>query len=108
MQQQQHILVYLFVFTDALIPLYIRRVPPCILISSWKAIAMERKRSKQQLALLWAALLSQSLLMPVMSAVDIEDQKNFFNTDPITSTPPTGPFHLSMAIMSCLTLNMPS
>ncbi|KAL0328307.1 UNVERIFIED_CONTAM: Protodermal factor 1 [Sesamum calycinum] len=56
-------------------------------------MAMERKRSKPASVLLWAAvaaLFSQNLVMPVMSAIDFEDQKNFFYTPvPSTSTPPT-------------------
>lgn len=46
---------------------------------------MERKR---QLLLLWAAL-----VIPAISAVSFEDQKNFFYHDPNTNTPPTGKFH---------------
>ncbi|KAK4420947.1 Protodermal factor 1 [Sesamum alatum] len=56
-------------------------------------MAMERTRSKRASVLLWAAvaaLLSQNLAIPFVSAVDFEDQKNFFYTpDPRTSTPPT-------------------
>uniref|UniRef100_A0A5B6YL83 Putative protodermal factor 1 n=1 Tax=Davidia involucrata TaxID=16924 RepID=A0A5B6YL83_DAVIN len=54
---------------------------------------MERERSKQASLLLWtllAGLLSQNLLIPVMST-SVEDQKNYYSPDPHTGTPPTGP-----------------
>ncbi|KAI3465892.1 hypothetical protein Pfo_022555 [Paulownia fortunei] len=53
---------------------------------------MERKRSKQASVLLWAAvaaLFSQNLVIPVMSAVNFEDQKNYYSPDPNARTPPT-------------------
>lgn len=50
---------------------------------------MEGMRSKRQLLLLWAAL-----VIPAISAVTFEDQKNFFYHDPSTDTPPTGRFNL--------------
>ncbi|KAL0320441.1 UNVERIFIED_CONTAM: Protodermal factor 1 [Sesamum radiatum] len=56
-------------------------------------MAMERKRSKPASVLLWAAvaaLFSQNLVVPVVSAIDFEDQKNFFYTPvPSTGSPPT-------------------
>ncbi|KZV56285.1 hypothetical protein F511_00282 [Dorcoceras hygrometricum] len=45
---------------------------------------MERLKSKRAMLLLWAAFLSQNLLIPVMSAANFEDQKNYY--------PPSGSY----------------
>ncbi|KAL2476610.1 Protodermal factor 1 [Abeliophyllum distichum] len=57
---------------------------------------MERKRSKHASMLLWAtvaALLTQNLVIPVMSSATFEDQKTYYSPDPNTgshSPPPHG------------------
>ncbi|EXB92424.1 hypothetical protein L484_021408 [Morus notabilis] len=53
---------------------------------------MERKSIRMSSLLLWslvAALVSQNLLIPVMSA-SFEDQKNYYTPDPHVGTPPSG------------------
>ncbi|PIN00648.1 hypothetical protein CDL12_26852 [Handroanthus impetiginosus] len=52
---------------------------------------MEAKRSKEASLLLWsvmAALLSQNLVVPVMSAANVDNQKNYYSPDPNAQTPP--------------------
>ncbi|KAI3457078.1 hypothetical protein Pfo_013741 [Paulownia fortunei] len=52
---------------------------------------MEANRSRQASLLLWtavAALLSQNLVIAVMSAASFEDQKNYYSPDPNARTPP--------------------
>ncbi|KAL2496678.1 protodermal factor 1-like [Forsythia ovata] len=57
---------------------------------------MERKRSKHASMLLWAtvaALLTQNLVIPVMSSATFEDQKTYYSPDPHTgshASPPHG------------------
>ncbi|XP_052177237.1 protodermal factor 1 [Diospyros lotus] len=51
------------------------------------------KRNKQTSPLFWsliAGLLSQSLLIPVMSITSLQDQKNYYTPDPNAGSPPTG------------------
>ncbi|KAI4308076.1 hypothetical protein L6164_031188 [Bauhinia variegata] len=53
---------------------------------------MERKRSNRASLLMWAllaGLLSQNLIIPVMSTT-IDDQKNYYSPDPHSGTPSTG------------------
>ncbi|XP_073030324.1 uncharacterized protein [Primulina eburnea] len=49
---------------------------------------MERLKSKPAMLLLWAVLLSQNLLIPVMSAASFEDQKNYYPPS-VSYTPPS-------------------
>nr|XP_016463041.1 PREDICTED: protodermal factor 1-like [Nicotiana tabacum] len=54
---------------------------------------MEKQRSKQSSLILWAAfaaLLSQNLVIPVMSTASFEEQKNFYIPDPTIGSPPGG------------------
>ena len=63
---------------------------------------MEKKGVKMPSMLLWslvAALVSQNLLMPVMSA-SFEDQKNYYTPDPHIGTPPSGLSLFSNLILS--------
>ena len=63
---------------------------------------MERKSMKTMPSLLLcslvAAVLSQSLLIPVMSSNTFDDQKNYYSHDPHTGgSPPTGTLSLSLS-----------
>ncbi|KAI4306028.1 hypothetical protein L6164_029344 [Bauhinia variegata] len=63
---------------------------------------MERKRSNGASLLLWtllAGLLSQNLVIPVMSTT-IEDQKNYYSPDPHSGSPHKG---LSNSLCNSLT-----
>ncbi|KAM3395813.1 protodermal factor 1 [Capsicum galapagoense] len=54
---------------------------------------MAKERSKRSSLILWAAfaaLLSQNLVIPVVSSASFEEQKNYYIPDPHTGTPPTG------------------
>ncbi|PHT44187.1 hypothetical protein CQW23_18212 [Capsicum baccatum] len=54
---------------------------------------MAKERSKRSSLILWAAfaaLLSQNLVVPVVSSASFEEQKNYYIPDPHTGTPPTG------------------
>ncbi|KAJ8532219.1 hypothetical protein K7X08_012142 [Anisodus acutangulus] len=54
---------------------------------------MGKQRSKQSFLILWAAfaaLLSQNLVIPVMSSASFEEQKNYYTPDPHIGTPSTG------------------
>jgi len=67
---------------------------------------MERKRSHASLTMLamLVGLLSQSLVIPVMS-ITVEDQKNYYTPDPSAGSPPSG---FSDSLCNPLTCNMSS
>jgi len=62
-----------------------------LLCSKQLEATMERKRSHASLTMLamLLGLLSQSLVIPVMS-ITVEDQKNYYTPDPHAGNPPSG------------------
>ena len=69
---------------------------------SWNHTEMEMERNKHVslfTSILVAALLSQNLLIPVIST-SVEDQKNYYSPDPHVGRPPSGIFLLFISFHS--------